>query len=270
MRERLLITCPDSPGIVAGVCSFLTDHQANILDLDQHSEPEAGEFAMRVAYEAPGSLEGVPGLDALVGRWGLSCRFAREHARPRVAILCSREDHCLMDLLWRFQNDELPGRPVLVASTVPDHEAKVAAFSLPYHVVEGGDEDEMLGILAGQADLIVLARYMRILSGDFLRRVEVPLINIHHSFLPSFPGAGPYRQAHERGVKLIGATAHYVVEELDAGPIIEQDVARVSHRQGPDDLKRLGRDVERVTLARAVAAHLEDRVVVWDRRTVVF
>jgi len=269
MQERLIIKCPDKPGIVAAVTTFLAGAGANVLDLDQHSEPQEERFAMRVVYETETSLAGA-GFDDVAQAFTLDYRFASADERPRVAIMASREDHCLLDLLWRFQNDELPGRPALVISTVPDHAVKVASFEVPYHVVEDGDEEQILSLLEGQVDLVILARYMRILSGSFLEQLGVPAINIHHSFLPSFPGAGPYQQAHARGVKLIGATAHYVTEELDDGPIIEQDVVRVTHRQSPQDLKRMGRDVERVVLARAVSAHLEDRVVVWDRRTIIF
>jgi len=269
MQERLIIKCPDKPGIVAAVTTFLAGAGANVLDLDQHSEPEEERFAMRVAYETGKTLKG-PNFEQMAAALALDYRFADSEERPRVAIMASREDHCLLDLLWRFQNKEIAGSPELVISTVDNHAAKVASFDVPYHVVEDGNERRILDILKGKVDLVILARYMRILSGDFLEQLGVPAINIHHSFLPSFPGAGPYKQAHARGVKLIGATAHYVTEELDAGPIIEQDVVRVTHRQSPEDLKRMGRDVERVVLARAVAAHLEDRVVVWDKRTIIF
>jgi formyltetrahydrofolate deformylase len=194
-----------------------------------------------------------------------------------VAILCSAEDHCLTDLLCRFAEGEIPGQVKCVLSTSELHERRVGSFSIPYEYMpvssrEGMPDHEraLLERLAGEVDLVVLARYMRILSNGFLESVGCPAINIHHSFLPAFKGAGPYERAHERGVKLIGATAHYVTADLDEGPIIEQDTARVSHRDAPDDLKRIGRDVERVVLARAVRAHLEDRVVVWDSRTVVF
>jgi formyltetrahydrofolate deformylase len=186
-----------------------------------------------------------------------------------MAILVSREDHCLVDLLWRHRRGELDAEIPFVASNHPDHAADVESFGIPYHHVPYPNEPELLELLR-DADLVVLARYMRILSGEFLERLGVPVINIHHSFLPAFAGADPYRRAFERGVKIIGATAHYVTEELDAGPIIEQDVARVSHRESPETMMRIGRDIERTVLARAVNAHLEDRVLVHGNRTVVF
>ncbi len=202
-------------------------------------------------------------------------RFAESSHRDRVAVMVSREDHCLSDLLWRWRNGELGGELVAVLSNHPDHAEQVEALGLPYHhvPVEPGAREEaerrVLELL-GDVDLLVLARYMQILSDDFLRRLGAPAINIHHSFLPAFVGAEPYRRAHERGVKLIGATAHYVTAELDAGPIIDQDVTRVSHRDEVVDLERIGRDIERLVLARAVIAHLDDRVLLDGDRTVVF
>jgi formyltetrahydrofolate deformylase len=202
-------------------------------------------------------------------------RFAQSEDRKRVAVMVSREDHCLSDLLWRWRNGELGGELVGVLSNHPDHAAQVEAVGLPYHhvPVEPGarEEAERQALeLLGEVDLLVLARYMQILSADFLERLAAPAINIHHSFLPAFVGAEPYRRAHERGVKLIGATAHYVTAELDAGPIIDQDVTRVSHRNEIPDLERIGRDIERLVLARAVIAHLDDRVLLDGDRTVVF
>jgi formyltetrahydrofolate deformylase len=203
-------------------------------------------------------------------------RFAYADETKRVAILASREEHCLLDLLWRRRRGELAADVVHVVSNHPDLEPEVASLGVPYaHVpVDPGRKPEaearMLELLEGRVDLVVLARYMQILSGEFLERIGVPLINIHHSFLPAFVGAEPYRRAWEHGVKIIGATAHYVTEELDAGPIIEQDVARVSHRHSVADLEHIGRDIERLVLARAVRWHLEDRVLVHANRTVVF
>ncbi len=196
--------------------------------------------------------------------------------RRKVAILVSRHEHCLLELLWRWRRGELDADVVAVISNHPDLERETLATGVPYHhvpVQEGRREqaeERMLALLEGNADLLVLARYMQILSGEFLARVGMPAINIHHSFLPAFAGAEPYRRARERGVKLIGATAHYVTEQLDDGPIIEQDVVRVDHRQGILDLERVGRDVERLVLARAVAMHLDDRVIPDGRRTIVF
>jgi formyltetrahydrofolate deformylase len=196
--------------------------------------------------------------------------------RRRIAILVSRQDHCLVDLLWRWRRGELDAEIVAVISNHRDlEEEAIAAGVAFYHVpVEQGEKEQsevaLLELLNCNADLLVLARYMQILGGDFLARVGMPAINIHHSFLPAFAGADPYDQARERGVKLIGATAHYVTEQLDDGPIIDQDVVRVDHRQSARDLERVGRDVERLVLARAVSLHLDDRVIVDGRRTIVF
>jgi formyltetrahydrofolate deformylase len=203
-------------------------------------------------------------------------RFAESSERKRLAIMVSREDHCLSDLLWRWRSGELGADVVAVISNHPDHADQVASLGLPYHhvPVEPGGREEAerlaLELLGGAVDLLVLARYMQILSAGFLERLGAPAINIHHSFLPAFVGADPYARAHERGVKLIGATAHYVTAELDAGPIIDQDVTRVSHRDEVDDLMRIGRDIERLVLARAVKAHVDDRVLLDGARTVVF
>ena len=202
-------------------------------------------------------------------------RFAESEEPKRIAIMVSREDHCLSDLLWRWRSGELGADVVAVISNHPDHAEQVASLGLGFHHVpvargdKRGAERRALELLEG-IDLLVLARYMQILSPDFLRELGAPAINIHHSFLPAFVGADPYRDAHERGVKLIGATAHYVTEELDAGPIIDQDVTRVSHRDEVADLIGIGRDIERLVLARAVKAHLDDRVLRDGARTVVF
>jgi len=208
--------------------------------------------------------------------FGMAWRFAYASERKRAALLASRDDHCLLDLLWRWRRGELDADVVAVVSNHPDRAADVQGFRVPYHhipVSPGGKaeaESQMLELLAGKVDLVVLARYMQILSEEFLERLAVPVINIHHSFLPAFVGSDPYRRARDRGVKIIGATAHYVTEELDAGPIIEQDVTRVSHRESVQELELIGRDIERVVLARAVKWHLEDRVLVHENRTVVF
>jgi formyltetrahydrofolate deformylase len=215
------------------------------------------------------------GLD--VGdRFGMHWRITHEDERKRMAILVSRPDHCLLDLLWRWRRGELEANVVLVASNHPDHADDVATFGVPYHHVpvtkdtKAQSEVALLDLLVGQVDVVVLARYMQIISSDFLERVGAPLINIHHSFLPAFVGADPYGQAHRKGVKVIGATAHYVTEDLDQGPIIEQGVERVSHRETPEELARIGQDVERTVLARAVKLHLEDRVLLDGVRTIVF
>lgn len=220
-------------------------------------------FQERFAAEVADRL----GMDWEIRYWG---------ERRRIAILVSRYDHCLLDLLWRWRRDELGGDVVAVISNHEDLRRETEAAGVPYHHVpvrpDGKPEAEaaMLELLAGNADVLVLARYMQILSGEFLQRVGMPAINIHHSFLPAFAGANPYHRARERGVKLIGATAHYVTAELDDGPIIDQDVVRVDHRHDLADLERIGRDIERLVLARALALHLDDRVIVDGRRTVVF
>jgi formyltetrahydrofolate deformylase len=276
---RLLVRCPDRPGIVAEISTFLHGRGANIVSSDQHSsDPEGGTFFLRMVFtlhEPAEELADAFGRD-VAGGLGGDWLVADAEQPKRMAIAVSREDHCLLDLLWRHRRGELFADIRLVISNHPDHAADVAAFGIEYlhvPVPRGGKpeaEARMLELLRDRVDLVVLARYMQILTGDFLDALAVPVINIHHSFLPAFAGADPYRRAFERGVKVIGATAHYVTEELDAGPIIEQDVAHVSHRHGPDELVRLGRDIERTVLARAVIAHLEDRVLVDGARTVVF
>ena len=273
---RLLVSCPDRHGIVAAVSGFLSENDANILSSDQHStDPEGGTFFMRMEFR----LEELPARRAdLEHAFGervarpleMDWRFAYADRRKRTALLASREDHCLLDLLWRWRRGELETDIACVISNHDDHAADVAGFGVRYHHAPAPAEEPMLELLEGNVDLVVLARYMQILSRDFLDRLGVPVINIHHSFLPAFVGADPYRRARDRGVKIIGATAHYVTEELDAGPIIEQDVARVSHRQSVEELERIGRDIERVVLARAVDWHLADRVLVHENRTVVF
>jgi formyltetrahydrofolate deformylase len=282
VTARLLISCPDRPGIVAAVSSFLFRHGANIVSSDQHStDPEGGRFFMRMEFSTAGldlDREELPAAFRLdVGdRFDMSWRVSWDDERKRMALLVSRYEHCLLDLLWRHQRGELDAEMVLVASNHPDLEEQVRTFGVPYHHVPVSDdgkeqaEERLLELLAGEVEVVVLARYMQILSGDFLDRLGVPLINIHHSFLPAFAGQDPYRQAHDRGVKIIGATAHYVTEELDAGPIIAQDVVRVSHRDTVADLTRLGEDIERTVLARAVKLHLDDRALVYENKTIVF
>jgi formyltetrahydrofolate deformylase len=274
----LLLACPDRPGLIATASRFLADAGLNIVDVDQHST-EAGRFFMRMVFDSPPAGE----------RAALEERFAREIAAPaemdfsfsestrqkRVAVMVSREDHCLSDLLWRWRNGHLGGEIVTVISNHEDLRGEVEAVGLPFEHVpidratKEAAERRALELI-GDVDLLVLARYMQILSPAFLTEVGAPAINIHHSFLPAFVGADPYARAHERGVKLIGATAHYVTAELDAGPIIDQDVVRVGHEDEVPDLVRIGRDVERIVLARAVTAHLEDRVLIDGERTVVF
>ncbi|MDM4771954.1 formyltetrahydrofolate deformylase [Solimonas sp. SE-A11] len=279
---RLLITCPDRPGIVSAVTTFLYHHGLNITELDQHSsDPSGGKFFMRLEFQTPNLDVSRPALTQAFGevvgkRFEMDWRLSFAADKPRMALLVSRHDHALLELLWRWQRGELHADIPLVISNHPDLRESVEGFGVRFeHVAidaatHAEAEAKMLGLLAGQADLIVLARYMRILSGEFVANYSSRIINIHHSFLPAFVGADPYQQAQLRGVKIIGATAHYVTADLDQGPIIEQDVVRVSHRHELVDLKNLGRDLERQVLARAVRWHVEDRVIVDGNKTVVF
>ncbi len=281
-RAILLVRCPDQPGIIAAISGFLFQHGANIIDFDQHStDDDGGVYFTRLEFQT--SRVDLPiddlrrAFEAEVARrFAMTWRLSVPRPRRRVAVLVSRHDHALLELLWTWQRGELPAEISLVISNHPDLRGAVEGFGVRFeHVPNGPDrrqaaERRMVELLDAAAEVVVLARYMQILSGEFAARYRERLINIHHSFLPAFAGADPYRQAHERGVKIVGATAHYVTEALDAGPIIEQDVARVSHRDEVDDLKRLGRDLERRVLARAVRWHCEDRVLVHGNRTVVF
>ncbi len=278
---RLLISCADRPGIVAGVSGCLAQAGINIVQSDQYStDPEGGEFFMRLEFRLGPAPEALAGLrksfEVVAERFGMDWRLSHPGARKRVALLVSRPDHCLLDLLWRWRRGELDCDIPLVVSNHDDLRADVALFGVRYvHLPVQRDlktlaEERLLELLGGEYDLIVLARYMQILSGEFLARAGTPIINIHHSFLPAFAGAQPYAQARERGVKLIGPTAHYVNEILDAGPIIEQDTARVTHRASAESLAQIGRDIERTVLARAVKWHLEDRVLMAGSRTIVF
>jgi formyltetrahydrofolate deformylase len=278
---RLLIWCPDGPGIVAAISTFLFEQGANIVANDQYStHPEHGMFFMRAAFYLPGlETERAPfeaAFDELARRFEMKWRIAYAHERRRAALMASREDHCLFDLLWRQRRGELEMDIECVISNHDDSRAEVEALGVAYHhvPVPPGEKElaeaRAIDLLAGRVDVVILARYMQILTSDFLDRVGCPVINIHHSFLPAFAGAEPYRRAYDRGVKLIGATAHYVTAELDAGPIIEQDVQRVGHGYTLEDLVRIGRDLERGVLARAVRSHLDDRVLVHEGRTIVF
>lgn len=277
---RLLISCPDRPGIVSAVSHLLFSRGANIIASDQHSsDPQGGTFFLRMEFVLPapdrGDLLEAFGL-TVANPFDMSWRITRSDRPKRMAILASRADHCLLDLLWRWRRRELPADIVLVASNHVDLRRDVEGFGLPYHHVpvrpgrKAETEGRLAEILDGTCDVIVLARYMQILSGEFLGKVGVPIINIHHSFLPAFPGANPYERARQRGVKLIGATAHYVTEDLDEGPIIEQDVIRVSHRDDLATLVRRGVDIERTVLARAVQWHCEDRLLRHNNTVVVF
>jgi formyltetrahydrofolate deformylase len=266
---------------VAAVASFVAQHGGNIVDLQQHTDHTDGAFFQRVEFEVDRFDIGrtaiasafSPTAERFAVRWAL--RFS--DGRPRTAILASKEPHCLRDLLNRWRTGELPFDLTAVISNHPDHADVAAWYDVPYvHLpIIGGDRAAQEAQLcqrlrAGRVELVVLARYMQVLSAEFCAEWSDRIINIHHSFLPAFQGARPYHQAHQRGVKLVGVTAHYATAELDDGPIIEQDVIRVSHRDDVDELRRKGRDLEVVVLARAVRAHLQHRVLVYGRRTVVF
>lgn len=278
---RLLITCPDRPGIVAAVSNFLFNHGANITALDQHStDPEGGLFFMRLEFQTPHldvsrEILEKAFAERVAARFEMDWRITYAADLKKVAVLVSKYDHALLELLWRHSNQELPCQLTQVISNHEDLRPEVERFGIPFHHVPVSKENKeqaearMLELL-GATELVVLARYMQILTAGFVAHYPNKIINIHHSFLPAFVGANPYKQAYTRGVKIIGATAHYVTEELDQGPIIEQDVARVSHRHDVAGLVRLGRDLERNVLARAVQWHLEDRIIVYGNKTVVF
>jgi formyltetrahydrofolate deformylase len=277
---RLVVRCPDRPGIVAVLSRLLADSGANIVESQQHSsDPVGGTFVLRLEFvlaDLAGrwhQLEGA--LQLLAGQWGMSWRLTEAAHRPRLAVFVSRADHVLQELLYRVGSGDLRAEVAAVVSNHPDLEPVARAHGVPFHHVpvtpdtRGAAEARALD-LVGDVDLVVLARYMQVVSADFCGRFPERLINIHHSFLPAFVGANPYRAAHDRGVKLIGATAHYVTAELDAGPIIEQEVARVDHRATVEDMRRIGRYVERQVLAQAVTWHVEDRVIVEGDRTIFF
>jgi formyltetrahydrofolate deformylase len=278
---RLVVTCPDRPGIIAAISQQLARTGANITSSAQFSsDPEGGAFFLRMEFRLPDLAARLhelhAGLSALSAEFAMRLELIDAAMPKRVAIFVSRYEHCLLDLLWRWKRGDLRFDVVAVVSNHPDLEGEVAAFGVPYvHIpvtreTKPEAERRQLELLAGQVDLVVMARYMQILSGDFLDGIGAPVINIHHSFLPAFAGADPYARAHARGVKLIGATAHYATADLDEGPIIEQDVTRVSHRHDAEFLARIGRDIERVVLAKAVDWHLQDRVMVCENRTVIF
>ncbi len=276
----LTLSCPDRPGIVAGVSTLLFEHGANIVDAQQFDDGETGRFFMRVVFTpGPAGADSVrPGLQALAADLAMEWTLRDPKARRRVMILASQTDHCLADLIWRWRQGELPMDISAVVSNHPEAsfphtDLKGIAFHhLPVTPETKADQEARLSdlIAATGTDLVILARYMQILSEDMAGRLAGRCINIHHSFLPGFKGARPYHQAHARGVKVIGATAHFVTPDLDEGPIIEQDVERISHRDQPKDLVRKGRDIERRVLARAVRWVLEDRVLLNGRKTVVF
>ena len=286
-REYVLtLSCPDKPGIVYAVSSFLVQHSANILASQQYGQPGTiecpdGWFFMRVHFSVPPGGAGLAGLERgfswVAEAYRMTWQLHEAAARVRTLIMVSRLGHCLNDLLFRWKTGSLPVDVTGVVSNHPDFGELVAPYRIPFHHIpvtpraKAAAESQLLEVIDGSgADLIVLARYMQILSGEVCKRMEGRMINIHHSFLPSFKGAKPYHQAHARGVKLVGATAHYVTPDLDEGPIIEQDVVRVNHTLSPERLAEAGRDVEAQVLARAVIWHAEHRVLLNGDRTVVF
>jgi formyltetrahydrofolate deformylase len=277
----LLIVCPDQKGLVACVSDFVYRHDGNILHAEQHVDAQQGVFFHRVEWDINGFALAWTDIGAafapLAARFGMSWDLRFSWHRPRIAIFVSKYDHCLLDLLHRHKVSELPGEIAAIVSNHPDLGPVVSPFGVPFHVfpmspeAKEKQEEREIGLLRDLGvELIVLARYMQILTPRIIDRYPNRIINIHHSFLPAFAGKKPYHQAHERGVKLIGATSHYVTEELDQGPIIEQDVCRISHRESVEDIILKGRDLERRVLARAVRLHLLNRILTYGMKTVVF
>jgi formyltetrahydrofolate deformylase len=277
----LIIQGPDQPGIVAAVSALITRNQGNIVSLDQYSDdPTGGAFFQRVVFHRKDLQAAIPeieaDLDTTIAALGLQWRLTDQSIPKRMAILVSTSDHCLLELLWRHRRGELPVTIPMVISNHTNTAEDVRSFGIPFfHVPSQGPdksaaEAQIVKLLAGNVDFVVLARYMQILSDTFLEQVGVPVINIHHSFLPAFIGAAPYKKAKERGVKLIGATSHYVTKDLDEGPIIEQDTARVDHAHTAADLQARGAFVERAVLSRAVQWHAQDRVIRHGNHTIVF
>jgi formyltetrahydrofolate deformylase len=277
----LLVSCPDRKGLVAALAQFLYGYGCNIVDADQHTDPTAAMFFQRIRFDVrelhTDLVAFERGLSEVAQRFDMTYRLAYERVAKRIAIFVSKYDHCLYDLLLRHRAGELPCQIAMVVSNHRDLEPVAAQFDVPFHVFpidpsNKAEQERRQWELCERerVELIVLARYMQVLSAAFTARYPSRIINIHHSFLPAFVGSKPYHRAFERGVKLIGATAHYATSDLDEGPIIEQDVIRASHRDSVDDLVRKGRDMEKVTLARAVKWHVEDRILVYANKTVVF
>ncbi|HBS99088.1 MAG TPA: formyltetrahydrofolate deformylase [Citreicella sp.] len=276
----LTVKCPSTRGIVAAIAGFLAEHGCNITDSAQFDDLETGNFFMRVSFqsETGATLEVMePAFAEVATRFAMQAQFHDEKAKMKVVIMVSRFGHCLNDLLYRWRIGALPIDIVAVISNHMDYQKVVVNHDIPFHMIRVTKENKpqaeaqiMAVVEETGADLIVLARYMQILSDEMCQKMSGRIINIHHSFLPSFKGANPYKQAFERGVKLIGATSHYVTADLDEGPIIEQDTIRVTHAQSPEDYVSLGRDVEAQVLARAIHAHIHRRVFLNGNKTVVF
>lgn len=277
----LLLSCPDNKGVVASVADFIYRHNGNILHADEHADEGSNLFLMRVEFD-PAEFD-IPPEDfatrftPTANRFHMRWRLAQSSNRPKMVILVSRYDHCLVDLLYRHRSGELACDIPLIISNHPDNRAVAEFNGIPYEVIEVSKEnrsaaEKKIRTLVSDcgADFMVLARYMQVLSDDFVQQFPQRIINIHHSFLPAFVGAKPYHQAFRRGVKLIGATSHYVTEVLDDGPIIEQDVVRISHRDSLEDLLQKGRDLEKVVLSRAVRWHIQNRILLYGNKTVVF
>lgn len=278
---KLLVICPEKPGIISAVSNVLLEHKANIVQFDQHTtNPKDGVFFMRIEFdmeETDTTIEQLEqGLRELSESYPMEWQLRNKEKAKRMAIFVSKADHCLMELIWRWKSGELPVEIPMVISNHPDLKEVVESYGIPYYHIplshESKEEAEhkAMELMEGKVDFIVLARYMQILSPGFISKYPNQIINIHHSFLPAFVGANPYVRAFNRGVKLIGATAHYVTNELDEGPIIEQDIMRVNHRYTAEDLKIAGRHVERSVLAEAVSWHVEDKIIVHGNKTIVF
>ncbi|HUP58480.1 MAG TPA: formyltetrahydrofolate deformylase [Bdellovibrionota bacterium] len=278
----LLITCPDTKGIVATLADFLYRNGANILHSDQHEDSENTVFLMRIEWDLDGfglqtREQFTKAFQPIAERFKMEWRFESSDRKPRVALLASKYDHCLSDILYRHQSGELRCEIPLIIANHPDTDRWAKFYGVPFHHIpvtpatKAGAEERIETLLRKDSiDLVVLARYMQVLSPEFVSRYRHRIINIHHSFLPAFLGAKPYHRAFERGVKLIGATSHYVTDDLDEGPIIEQDVIRISHRDSVEDLIQKGRDLEKIILSRAIRWHLDNRVLVYANKTVVF
>ncbi len=281
-RGRFLIKCPDQPGIVSAVSEFLFKYDANIVESDQYTmDPEGGEFFMRIEFDCPDLQEKAGKMEdefqPIAEEFKMDWKLMYVSQLKNMAIFVSKEPHCLLELLWEYQNGDLMANIALVISNHESCRETVEAHGIPFYYIPANkdirrevEEKQKQLLKEYNVDLIVLARYMQILTDDFVRDFKNQIINIHHSFLPAFIGAKPYERAYQRGVKMIGATSHYVTSDLDEGPIIEQDIGRVNHRDNEKDLKKIGQAIERSVLARAVKWHLGDRIIVHKNKTIVF